>query len=98
MSFKQLINVYGELVSVTTEHIFPPIPYRGDDWCAYYTIDQDDSPDCGWGATPEDAIEDLIQSYDYEDKLPSFAELYGIDLFYARMHWQIIDRNYQEIR
>ncbi|MGB7837114.1 MAG: hypothetical protein WBL40_03270 [Terrimicrobiaceae bacterium] len=73
---------------ITTEHVIPPIPYRGDDWCAYYTNDQDDQPDCGWGATQEEAIENLIDCYDYEDTLPSFAELYGIDLLYARLHWQ----------
>ena len=62
------------------------------------TNDQSDQPDCGWGATAENAIEDLIQSYDYEDTLPSFAELYGLDLFYARLHWQGIERNYQEVK
>ena len=41
-----------------------------------------------------DAIEDLIRSYDYEDTLPTFAEIYGLDLFYARLHWLGIERHY----
>ena len=85
INHKQLVDIGGgRLVSVTTEHIYPPIPYRGSDWCAHYSNDDNEAPDYGWGRTAEDAIEDLIQSYDYEDTLPSFAYLYGMDLFYAR--------------
>jgi len=49
-----------------THHVFPPIPIRTSDWCAYYDdIGPEDGP-CGWGATEEDAIRDLKENFDVE--------------------------------
>ena len=42
----------------------------------------------------DDAIEDLIRSYDYEELLPTFEELYDLDLAYARWHWLGIERQW----
>lgn len=53
----------GQLVCVTAEYIHPPIPYRGDDWCAHYTRDESERPNYGWGATAEDAIASLMDNY-----------------------------------
>jgi hypothetical protein len=49
------------------------------------------------GATREAAINDLVENYDYEDTLPSFAELYMLDEFYARAHWRQIEQSYQQV-
>ena len=92
-AFKQ---INGRLVSVSLSREYPPIPIRTCDWRAWYSNDESDEPNCGWGATSEEAMENLVDFYDYEDTLPSFAELYGVDLFYARLHWQEIDKGYIE--
>ena len=94
-TLKTLRHLDGRLVSVTTEYIHPPIAYRGSDYCARYSNDESDAPNYGWGETRQLAIDDLITTYDYEDTLPTFAELYAIDLLYARLHWQGIERSYQ---
>jgi hypothetical protein len=47
---------------IITDYVCPPIPTSRYDWCAWF---EDDEPDShgnmlvGWGATEEDAIEDL---------------------------------------
>ena len=48
---------------IITAYVFPPIPYRGNDWCAY-SDDYDGAPDAGpqvvgWGATEAEAVADL---------------------------------------
>jgi hypothetical protein len=63
-TMKSFTDIGGRLVSVTCVLQYPPIPDRSCDWCAYYTDDQSDSPNCGWGETREAAIQDLVESYD----------------------------------
>jgi hypothetical protein len=46
-----------EVRLVTTKFINPPVPYRGSDWCAFYTDDPEGVH--GWGATEAEAVEDL---------------------------------------
>jgi len=41
-----------------TNHIYPPIPVRDFDWCAYRD-GEEESGHCGWGKTQAEAIEDL---------------------------------------
>lgn len=52
---------------IITEHVYPPIPWRQFDWCAYR--DGYEPPDVngeggggyvGWGPTEEAAIADLL--------------------------------------
>ncbi len=38
----------------------------------------------------------LIAGSAFADTLPSFAELYGIELLFPRLYWQGIERSYQE--
>ena len=47
-------------IEVIVLRVYPPIPIRSFDWCAYYEGDwaNEDGPR-GWGATREEAIEDL---------------------------------------
>ncbi len=49
---------------IITSYIFPPIPYRGNDWVAYYDGDEEEGQR-GWGATEKEAIDDL-KSWDEE--------------------------------
>lgn len=47
---------------IVTSHIYPPIPIRDYDWCAYY--DGEEEGDCGYGATEAEAIRDLKDNYE----------------------------------
>jgi len=42
---------------ILTSYIFPPIPIRDFDWCAYY--DGEEEAHCGWGKTEKEAIQEL---------------------------------------
>ncbi len=44
-------------MKITTTHILPPIPDRSHDWLA--EIDGQDEGPRGWGATEQEAIDDL---------------------------------------
>lgn len=51
---------------IVTEHVFPPIPFRGNDWMAY----DDNNPEGstkGWGRTEAEAIEDFNQQVEDEE-------------------------------
>lgn len=43
---------------IVTENVYPPIPIRRFDWCAYYDGDEESGPR-GWGETEQKAIADL---------------------------------------
>ncbi|HSC56989.1 MAG TPA: hypothetical protein VLC51_07275 [Nitrospira sp.] len=45
-------------LKVVTSNIFPPIPDRKFDWCAYFDGEEDGW--VGYGPTEEDAIDDLM--------------------------------------
>lgn len=47
-----------EGLKVVTSNIFPPIPDRQFDWCAYFDGQEDGW--IGYGPTEADAIEDLM--------------------------------------
>lgn len=49
--------------TIITHHEYPPIPYRGCDWLAYYK-DEEELGHYGWGFTREQAIEDLKLNYE----------------------------------
>lgn len=46
---------------IITKHDYPPIPFRGFDWCAYYD-GEEEAGGYGWGATEEEAIADFIEN------------------------------------
>lgn len=50
---------------IETRHVYPPIPDRRFDYCAWYS-DQDEGGPMGWGPTREEAIADLKDSYPRE--------------------------------
>ncbi len=49
-------------MKIVTTHVFPPIPDRNCDWCAFYE-GQEEAGNYGWGATQERAIADFIDNY-----------------------------------
>jgi hypothetical protein len=61
---KSFVQTEGRLVSVSVEFVYPPIPSRRWDYCARFSNDEREQPDYGWGASAEDAIDDLVRSYD----------------------------------
>lgn len=55
----------GKLI---TSHIYPPIPDRSHDWCAYVEGDEE-AGKYGYGATEEEAVADFIETWaeEYEE-------------------------------
>ena len=51
---------------VKTSHVFPPIPTRTNDWCAWYDDLGEDGSPYGWGATEAEAINDLKTNHEEE--------------------------------
>jgi hypothetical protein len=43
---------------IITRHIYPPIPLRQFDWCAYHD-GEEETGHYGYGATEAEALEDL---------------------------------------
>jgi len=44
---------------IVTHNIFPPIPTRSHDWCAYFD-GEEELGDYGYGATEAEAVADLL--------------------------------------
>ncbi len=55
-------------MNIKTEHVYPPIPHRGNDWCAWIEDSDEETRICGWGATEEDAITDLRMLLDDDNR------------------------------
>ena len=45
---------------IITSYQCPPIPTRNFDWCAYRDGDEESPARYGWGATEQDAIDELL--------------------------------------
>jgi hypothetical protein len=53
---------------IITSFVYPPIPLRSNDWCAYFDdLGAEDSP-YGWGAIEAEAIADLLENYDEDEE------------------------------
>lgn len=50
---------------IVTSHVYPPIPIRSHDWCAYVDGREEDGR-YGWGTTEAEAIQDLQDTYPEE--------------------------------
>lgn len=46
---------------IKVSHVYPPIPIRSMDWCAYYDGEEEGAQ--GWGPTEQAAIADLVENY-----------------------------------
>lgn len=49
---------------IITSHVYPPIPDRRFDYCAYRDGDEENASRCGWGPTKELAVNDLLENVD----------------------------------
>jgi hypothetical protein len=47
---------------IKTSYVYPPIPWRGFDWCATFG-DYDLGDPQGFGATEQEAIDDLVLNH-----------------------------------
>lgn len=48
---------------IVTEHIYPPIPVRTMDWCAYFD-GEEELGGYGYGRTEAEAVADLLDQVD----------------------------------
>lgn len=48
---------------IVTTFVYPPIPIRINDWSAHYEGEEDERMDMGWGATEQEAIDDLKTNF-----------------------------------
>lgn len=48
---------------ILTKFIYPPIPLRQFDWCAWYEGEEDERMDQEFGRTEQEAIEDLKTNF-----------------------------------
>jgi len=46
---------------IITENVFPPIPTRQFDWCAWFDGHEESGP-YGWGVSKDKAIAELLQT------------------------------------
>lgn len=56
------IGIPMQRPEIKTEYVYPPIPRRQFDWRATYGDYDLDDP-MGWGATEQEAIDDLILNH-----------------------------------
>lgn len=49
---------------IKTSLIYPPVPMRNFDWCAYYEDEGEEAGRYGYGATEAEAILDLKVNYE----------------------------------
>jgi hypothetical protein len=54
---------------IVTSHMFPPIPDRKHDWCAYPDGEEENGR-YGWGPTEEAAVADLIEILRCDERIP----------------------------
>ena len=78
MNDADMINCYGGR-KIVTSHIFPPIPDRNHDWCAYFDGDEERGH-YGYGRTELAAIRDFIENCvedesDYQELMDSYKQM-----------------------
>lgn len=52
---------------IITTNVYPPIPIRSFDWCAYYDGDEERG-EYGYGKTEQEAIAELLDLYPWSDR------------------------------
>ena len=57
-------------MKIVTRFVYPPIPIRDYDWCAYYD-GEEEAGHYGYGSTEEEAIKDFIENCaeDHDERL-----------------------------
>jgi hypothetical protein len=77
----QMISAYGaslarqamgieprEKPPIVASYVCPPIPWRSSDWCAHRD-GEEEKGGYGWGATKQEAIDDLLQ-HEADEEVP----------------------------
>jgi hypothetical protein len=54
---------------IVTRCICPPIPDRRHDWLAYFEDEGEERGNYGYGATEQEAVDDLVENRTEEDQL-----------------------------
>ena len=67
---KETIIVMHGKYKICVDYVSPPIPTNALDYCATWDHLDEDSPQ-GWGATPEEAVENLM---DFSDDVVDIRE------------------------
>ncbi len=66
------------MTRIITSHVFPPIPDRRWDWCAYRDGREEDTNAYGWGPTEGAALADLErlekEVAEYEEEMQARRE------------------------
>jgi len=52
---------------IVTFNIYPPIPVRDFDWCAWFDDEGEEAGRYGYGQTEADAKQDLLDNYGNEE-------------------------------
>lgn len=58
------MNKHDKKKKIVTEHVYPPIPVRTHDWCAWFD-GEEELGKYGFGETEEAAKSDLLENYGY---------------------------------
>lgn len=54
-------------MDIVISYVCPPIPHRGNDWCAYLDRDEgNEGAPVGWGVSKVAALENLLEQFDDE--------------------------------
>lgn len=73
--------------TIIVSHVYPPIPTRSHDWCAYFDGAEEEGK-CGWGATKSAAIADLMQhACDSDEQHAVCLAALRADLEAAQQQW-----------
>jgi hypothetical protein len=62
-------------MKIVVSFIYPPIPMRQFDWLAMFDDDDGDSPRKGYGATRQEAIDNLLEYGDEHEPRKSGRRL-----------------------
>jgi len=83
------------MTRIITSHVYPPIPDRHWDWCAYREGNEENTHAYGWGNTEDEAVADMLrleqEEAEYEEEMQAKAE--GRDLWTLEdLERELIDR------
>lgn len=59
---------------IITSFVYPPIPMRYFDWCAYRDGYEEPGNPCGWGSTEQIAIDDLLEQEEEDENWSEWCD------------------------
>lgn len=82
-------------MTISTQLVYPPIPIRSFDWCAWIDGREEDASLYGWGKTEEDALYDLNANVDEADSHSALA-YEDVKAFADAFHELMMERQQQQ--